>query len=87
MQTHHSHHAAATEHGLIEQVTHARASAAELVREHPFASLGVFFGSGLLLGAVAHKLLEHKVTFGELLADRTGRGLHRVQRWAAAVMS
>lgn len=44
----------------------------KVVRERPLASLGVALGSGVLIGAVGHKLLEHKRTFAEALAARLG---------------
>lgn len=42
------------------------------VREHPLVAVGVALGGGLLLGAIGHRLLEHKQTFGEALASRLG---------------
>lgn len=60
-------------HGMIETAgRRAQVGTRRLLREHPFASLGVMLGSGVVLGAVAHRLFEHKPTLGELLVERSG---------------
>jgi len=55
----------------------------EVVRDHPLASVSLMLGSGIILGAVAHRLLEHKPTFGEALAERVGvnRLRDRIRHW------
>jgi len=50
----------------------AASSVQKLVREHPLASLGIALSGGVLIGAVGHRLFEHKPTFGEALAARLG---------------
>lgn len=78
----------------LERVTHAASTLQErandaahgtqrLVRNHPLASMGIVLGSGLVLGALAHKLFEHQQTFGEALADRIGltHARDRVRSW------
>lgn len=78
MTTHQAHHVEPTNHGVTERVTHlaqrsarrATDSAKHLLATHPFATVGVALGSGVVIGAVAHKLLEHKPTLGELLVGR-----------------
>lgn len=43
-----------------------------LVKEYPFAAIGVTLGSGLLLGAIAHRAFSHRDTLSELFFDRVG---------------
>lgn len=58
----------------LAQKKAAKAShrALDFVSEHPLASLGVAMAGGIVLGAVAHNLFEHRPTVRELLAERTG---------------
>jgi len=44
----------------------------QVVREHPLVSVGLALSAGVLLGAIGHRLLEHKQTLGEALADSLG---------------
>ncbi|MDP1829263.1 MAG: hypothetical protein Q8L48_38720 [Archangium sp.] len=55
----------------------------EVVRAHPVLSLGITLGSGVLLGAVGHRLLEHKPTLGEVIAEGVGmnRLRKRIRHW------
>ncbi len=49
-----------------------RSDVQRLVKDHPFATIGVSLGSGLLLGAIAHRVFSHHDTLSELLFDRVG---------------
>lgn len=53
------------------------------VRAHPLLSLGITLGSGVLLGAVGHRLLEHRPTLGEVIAEGVGmdRLRKRIRHW------
>ena len=57
---------------IPEQVSEVSHRAVDFVRDHPVASLGATLASGLVLGVVAHKLLEHRPTVREVLVDRLG---------------
>lgn len=82
-------HVAESTHGKMEKAEHAHSLAQsraakvggvaqKMLREHPLASMGVALSGGILIGAVAHKLFEHRPTLGELLAKRVGVGhVHR----------
>lgn len=43
------------EHSLIERVRHAGRAADEVIHHHPWKSIGVAAGIGLLLGALARR--------------------------------
>lgn len=64
----HVHHA--KKPAALVTVEAAQSSATKFVRQHPLATAGVMLGSGVIIGAVAHALLEHKPTLSELLAKQ-----------------
>lgn len=55
----------------------------KVVREHPLLSVGLTLGGGVLIGAVGHRLLEHRPTLGEAIADGVGinRLRKRIRHW------
>jgi ElaB/YqjD/DUF883 family membrane-anchored ribosome-binding protein len=55
----------------------------QAVREHPLLSVGLTLGGGVLIGAVGHKLLEHRPTLGEAIAEGVGmnRLRKRIRHW------
>jgi hypothetical protein len=75
-QTAHQHHLMDSLSEAAVEVRHrardGQFRAQQVVREHPLVSVGLALGGGLLLGAAGYRLLGHKQTFGEALAERAG---------------
>lgn len=68
------------EHRAVAGLARAAKGTRALVKENPLATAGVMLGAGVLLGAVAHRLLAPRPTVRDTMLEALRASARRVSR-------